>query len=305
VVSNKKTILIVLISALLALAYGYFYSQFTLAANYLALLAALMMGVVYLALFLVKSLVIENRSWIIKSIIVDVLMISAFFWKTAPAAWLVLGLALTMLLFFVADWRGKQELDNMIKIRFRELKLTVISTAFLSLVFISLFLYISVLDFNQIKLSRAPFDYAVRSSESLVQKVLPTFSTKLNFGELLKMAISKARPDLPPENSDALITDLTDKIERSTNTVINLQENALDVIYNLINNFLNKIPQNLRLPVIIAFALVMFFIINGGAFIFIWLISLLAWLIYKLMLTTNFAHITLERSQKETVSLEE
>lgn len=192
----------------------------------------------------------------------------------------------------------------MIKIRFRELKITVISTAFLSLTFISLFIYVSVLDFNQIKLSRKPFDYAVKSSESLVQKVLPRFSTKLNFGELLKMAVSRVRPELPEETSEILVADLTNRLEKSTNTAINLKENALDIIYNLINGLLDKIPENLRLPTIIIFALMIFFVINGGAFIFVWLISILAWLIYKLMLTTDFARIKLERSQKETVSLE-
>lgn len=262
-----------------------------------------MVGVVYLALFLVKSLVIEDRYWILGLITVDVLAITAFFWQAAPMVWLVLGLILTAGLLFIADWRGKRELGNMIKIRFRELKLTVISTAFLSLTFISLFLYIAVLDFNQIKLSRAPFDYAVRSSEGLVQRILPRFSTKVNFGELLRMVVSRARPDLPPAVSDILVTDLTTRLAQSTNTAINLRENALDVIYRIINNLIDKIPANLRLPAIIVFAIVIFFLINGGAFIFIWLISLLAWLIYKLMLTTNFAHIKLERSQKETVTL--
>lgn len=303
-VSNKKTLIIGLVSGLLALAYGYFYSQFTLAGSGPSLLIALIAGIFYLALFLVKSLVIDDRYWTLSLIIVDVLAITFFFWLKAPIVWLATGAAITAALLFVADWRGKTELGNMIKIRFRELKITVISTAFLSLTFISLFIYVSVLDFNQIKLSRKPFDYAVKSSESLVQKVLPRFSTKLNFGELLKMAVSRVRPELPEETSEILVADLTNRLEKSTNTAINLKENALDIIYNLINGLLDKIPENLRLPTIIIFALMIFFVINGGAFIFVWLISILAWLIYKLMLTTDFARIKLERSQKETVSLE-
>ena len=302
-VNKNKIIAIGLISGLLAFAYGYFFSQFTITSDYLFLLWALIAGIFYLAFFLVKSLVIDSRGWVLSSIVADVLLLTAFFWKTAPTLWLALGSALTILFLFIADWRGRIELKNMIEIRFRELKLTVISTAFLSLTFISLFVYISVINLDQIKLSRKPFDYAVESSEGLVQRILPRFSTQINFGDLIKIIVERARPDLSPEVSGNLAEDLSQKISQQTKTAINLQENAFDVLYKIINNLLTRIPENLRLPAVIAFAVLIFFVINGGAFLFIWLISLAAWLIYKLMLTANFVHIKLEKTQKEVVSL--
>lgn len=81
------------------------------------------------------------------------------------------------------------------------------------------------------------------------------------------------------------------------------EENIIDASQKIINGLLAKAPREFRIFIIVGLGVLIFLTINSGTFVFAWVIGLIAWLIYKLILTTNFAHINLEKSQKEIISL--
>lgn len=244
-----------------------------------------------------------KKTWSFGSITLDILAVTAFFWQTAPIAWLLTGIVLTIALLLAADWRGRLAVKNMIEIKFRALQLAIIPMALASITFFSLLLYIANLDTSQLALARKPFDYTIQTSENLIKRVLPQFSKEVNFGELLIMVAQRVNPDLPPLAHQMLVEKIKGELTESSGIAINPNEGAADVFYKIINGFLGRIPENFKLPLVAGFGLILFLSINSSAFAFIWLIGLIARLIYEIMLTSNFASTKLEKAYKEVVSL--
>lgn len=151
---------------------------------------------------------------------------------------------------------------------------------------------------------KQPISYIIQLNEGIVSKLLPGFSAKISFNDLMRMLVSKTNRQLPLENIDVAVADVNQRISRSVGINIHPQENIIDGLQKIINAALVKIPDQLKILIVVGLGVIIFFTINGGTFIFIWIIGILTWLIYKLILTTNFARINLEKSQKETITIE-
>lgn len=251
----------VLVSLGLAAGVGYFFRSFIIKSDFLLLTIAAVFAVFYLAIFLVRVLLVKQWQLALPLIALEIIIIDLFLISRIPIVWLISATALAIAILFIAHWRGVSEINNVLKIHFRNLQYMVLSTAILGLTLFGIVIYLSSIKTEEIYVGKKPISYVV--------KLLPNFSTKISLG-----------------------------------ININPEENIIDTTQKIVNGLLSKVPNQFRIFIIIGLGILIFFVINGGTFLFVWIIGLIAWLIYKLLLTTNFAHISLEKSQKETVSIE-
>ena len=302
-VPKAKLTTLILVGLLLAAIVGYFFGNFIANQNLLFLLGTAIAVAVYLAFFLVRVLLIEEWRLSLTLITAEILIIDLFLWQS-PLVWLLGATIMAIALLFVAYWRGQAGINNTIKIHFYNIQHIVLSTAIFGLILFGTIIYMSSINLENMYVEKKPISYVIQLNESIINKLLPGFSAKISFNDLMRMLVSKTNRQLPLDNINIAVADINQRISRSVGVNIHSQESMIDALQRIINASLVKIPDQLKILIVVGLGIIIFFTINGGTFIFIWIIGFLTWLIYKLILTTNFAHITLEKSQKETISLE-
>ncbi len=302
-VPKAKLTTLILVGLLLAAVVGYFFGNFIANQNLLFLLGTAVAVTVYLAFFLVRVLLINKWRLSLTLITAEVLIIDLFLLKS-PLIWLLGATIITVALLFIAYWRGQAGINNTIKIHFHDIQHIVLSTAIFGLILFGTIIYLSSINIENMYVEKKPILYVIQLNESIINKLLPGFSTKISFNDLVQMLLKKTNQQLPLEDIDLGVANVNQQISRLAGINIHSQKNIIDVLQEIINGLLVKVPEQLKILIVIGLGIIIFFTINGGTFIFIWIIGFLTWLIYKLILTTNFAHISLEKSQKETISLE-
>ncbi len=285
----------VLVSVGLAAGIGFFFSKFAPGSDLLSLAITVVFAVFYLAIFLVRVLFVQ-KWWIALALIVaEMAAVSIFLLPHAPTIWVICGAVAAIVVLFIAHWRGTSEISNVIKIHFRNFQYMVLSTAIIGLTLFGIVVYLSSISAKEIYVGKEPVSYVV--------KFFPSFSEKISFGSLVERFVQKTNEQLPPETVNFIAFNANQKISEIIGVNLNPQENIIDIGQKIINGLLAKAPREFKVFIIVGLGVLIFFTINSGTFLFSWVIGFIAWLIYRLILTTNFARITLEKSQKEKVSL--
>ena len=80
-------------------------------------------------------------------------------------------------------------------------------------------------------------------------------------------------------------------------------DSVLDVIYNYLSEKISSLPEGLKFLVPAGFVFLIFITVKGAALLLRWVISVPAYILYELALTTGFARLTLEAKSREIVVL--
>jgi hypothetical protein len=153
------------------------------------------------------------------------------------------------------------------------------------------------------------FAYVVRPVEYSSRLVLKDFSLSMSMQEFFQSIIQRrVSPKItslsPAQQSEFFrqaINDLTQAVKEETLVEVNLQETVMQTLYDIINRQLQRIPERLRPFAVIAWGVFLFLFLTGFLFIFSWLISFAAWLLYQLLLANNFIKIGYREKQVEGI----
>lgn len=301
-----KLIVFLATTILLALTYGYFLNAFSVAGDYLYLTLLIITGVVFLALFLIQCLlVVEQRPATILIIIQSLAFCFFAFPMISNKSYGILvfiGSALVLFIaFFDAYYRGRREITNMISIRFFQVRKTILRRAFLGLAIFSVLLYAVSIDLNKFTVSKDFFEYFSSPIELGGRFLVKDFSTSMTIGDLFSRIAAKDTQDKEIQNQ--VVGNLIEKINEMTKVRINLQWQISQAFSEVSNYQLKRLPDPWKTPLLIGFGIVLLLFITGFAFIFIWIIGLLSWLIYRLLLRSKFIKIIYQSKTTEAIIL--
>ncbi|MEK7513210.1 MAG: hypothetical protein AAB601_03340 [Patescibacteria group bacterium] len=287
-------------------------------------------GVFFGIFAVLASVFVKNRS-LLKSIVFlwSVIPLVLFTEHLLPEPSLILiGAAIvTGGLAAAATARGAKFLAESVEVQFFGVAKNVLPkavTAFLLMV--SALGYLNYFEwggFNR-TVGQALVDEVVAASAPAVSLWLPGVSVDGTVDEFLKgFALNQLRNikpdvvsrtladfqgtfnDLPAETRTAMVHQVAGQLQESLGKLIGPMEPETpftEAVYAGIVSYAAKFPQNVRLGAGALLALLAFGSLKGIAALFYWLIEFLAFLAYKFLLLTNFAHVATEmRSRKFVV----
>jgi hypothetical protein len=330
--SAWKIALVGVLGAILSFCSAYFANRFLETGDYgfiwsSLLWSGLFFSVCVLAVFFIKS----QRA--LKSI--------AFVWGLIPVAFLFPRLitaspsypliaALVIYAFMLAAGvrRGASILSNSVRIKFFEVAKSALPKAVTGfLILVSVLFYLNYFEwgkFNE-QLGRTLVDQSLVLGEPALKVWLPAVSfadtVQEFFGSLAESQLRNATPDiitrslseyqgtfadLPPAQKAMLVSGLANEMRGSLEKFtgpLAPDASMSDAVYQGLRGYIERLPAEMQAWGGILAALLVFAALKGLAFLFYWLIEGFTFIIFKLLLVTNFAHIATEMRAREFIIL--
>lgn len=304
-----KQVSFLFVATIAALVYGFVFRLFVRGGGYGYLGVAWLAAFVFLALFVIQVVLVRERTMafvaiVIQAVVFNIFFIDRLFW------WAISAFVLCTLLLWLAYLRGRHRLDNMISLRFFQLRHDVLSRAIIALTLFSIILYMSFVNVLRLTVSRDFIAYFAQPVEYAGQLFIKDFSLAMTARDFLNHFADRNLSDtvrqLPSDQQQAareqVITDLAQRLGEATHSRINLQSQVIDVVVWIGNVQLQRIPEAGRTPLLIAIGVVLFLFITGFVFLFSWIISILSRLIFQLLLWLGFIKIGGEKKEVQVVT---
>jgi hypothetical protein len=257
-------------------------------------------------------------------------LLAPFFEKIypVPSRLLLIGALVFFIFSIMSASYGFELLVNSLKIRFWFTAKSILPKLVSGfLVFLSIVLYLHYFEWGGFNdaLGQKLTDALLGSSEPFWKLSFGDVSLRLTLDQFLEKVaetqLKKNRPtntekslkdfqfdfaNLPPELKQQVIKKTADGIKKNLEFSLGPLDGRREVriiAYELIKNYYrNLLPQN-KTMVNIGVAVLVFFILEGIAALFYWLVILVAFLVYKFALITGFAYLSLESRSREFILL--
>ncbi|MFH1759174.1 MAG: hypothetical protein ABH822_01275 [Patescibacteria group bacterium] len=297
-----KIIIFGSIGVVLAVAFGYVFSIFAIGASYYYLLAATTLALLYLTFFILQVIFISQRNTAVMFIALQVLGMTLPLFRQ-PSQWLLLIGVITFLVLWWAHERGRRHLDNMVKISFIKLRHHVLVFASAIIVVFMIASYMVFIGQKPLSLSQPTFNFIIKPLEPAIAKILPGFSLNDSVGNVLESVAYRTYEDLDPDRLQSAISELQESISQAFNIQLFLEENVVDASHRAVNSGLGDLSRQFKGILLLILGLLFFTVIGGGTYFINLVIGLFAWLIYRLLLETEFVYITYKKVDQEIVNL--
>ncbi len=303
-----KPILMDALTVVSAFGVGYLYKQFLAGTmDYLLLLVVITAFSVLSVLSVLLTKGFEHRFWII---ILEVAALLSLFYNYNLK---LLGVAAALFFVFIlwGDLLGRRELDNVLEVNFfRTTKpiLKKLTTAFLLLFIV---LYLPQLNEKTMFVSEANFrkfyDWAAGSVANFYPEI--NFSTSFEkFAEGIVRVELKDNPtfkNLVAANQELAVQqatgDLVKNLSKNLDMTIASDELTSDVFYNVIIKFLNNWRSRFGNFFDIGWAILVFLALRALGVIFYLIAGFISFLVYEVLLASNFIHILGETRTHEII----
>ncbi len=258
-----------LLGAFTSALFGYFFSLFAIGGNYTALIISGVVALVYLTLVTVRMLIIDAPWQSAALIVLDLALFTASF-VGSISIWFVLACAITGIWFFIAWKSGKKAVNNMVRVRLRDLGPGFVRSSLHAILFLMIATYLSFIDPTRIAVSQALVRQSVHSVMNGVGKSA--------FDEILKR--------YPVPQADA--PGLTDRVA--------------GIIHGTAQKLIDTVPPQARTAFLIGLGIILFLLVNSFTGFVIPIVVLFLWGAISLLLRLNFITIRTEKVDKETIT---
>ena len=99
------------------------------------------------------------------------------------------------------------------------------------------------------------------------------------------------------------VSGFRESIDQAVNVRLELNENVINASHEIINASLSQIPEELRETVLLAFGVLIFFLVSGSTYFVNLVVGFIAWIIYRLLLRSKFAYTKLKNTRREVLYL--
>ena len=329
--SAWKIALVGVLGAIFSFCGAYYANRFLESGDYgfiglSALWSGLFFSVCILAVLFVKS---PRALWGI-----------AFAWGLVPIAFLFpnvfsepslpLIAALLVYAFTLAAGvrHGAALLSNSVRIRFYEIAKNTLPKAVTGfLILVSVLVYLNYFEWGRFNedLGRALVNQSLAAGEPVLKVWLPAVSfgdtVQEFFESLAESRLRDMKPDivtrslseyqggfaeLPPAEKEMLVQALAGELRASLEAVTGpLAADATmgDAVYQGFRGYVELLPAEMKAWGGALLALIVFMALKGLAFLFYWLIEGFTFIVFKLLLVTNFAHVATEMRAREFIVL--
>lgn len=323
--SMSKIIVLAVLGVVFASVFSYFLNSFFASYETTPLAISLTALIGFLIVFLFQSLFIKSLWRVNLIIFLESAGLLAGFYERIFAPFQgkeidIISLILFWVVFLIliwANWNGKRETENFLKVRFWRISKVVLPKAIAAVAFsasvLFVFPYSPLTAGFQFPISSSLLEKFFAPASGILQKFLPGFDVSLSVAELTKnlaeQQIAKLPeiPILPKAVQQQLIAktmkDFEAQIANIFGSDINPKLKISDVAYETLKNKFEGLTENLKLIVMLGIAALLFLTIEGVAIPFRWLVTVIAFIAYEILLMTGFATIMLEGKSREIIIL--
>lgn len=314
--SLVKIIILAIIGIIFSFFFGYFLKLFIIENRWDFFISSFSFALGFLTIFFLNVFFIKNFSRSALIIFLESLaFLSVFYDWLSPK---IIGAAfLSFLILLWGDYAGKEELKNMLKIKFWRVGKKVLPKAITALALFSSFASITVASVGGEKffISQQTFDKIVSPifEMKLLKNFFPEFDFSLPVGELINnLARNQVEQHpqaklLPESAKQQLISqsakELEEKISDFVGKPINLKSTFSEAIYDAMVYKFIQLPAEVKNIIPFGVAAIIFLTIIGFILPIRWLVSFLAFLIYEICLALGFSNLALESRSREIIVL--
>ncbi len=310
--SKPKVYSVAALGVILAGVFGYLLNSaiLNIQNGLLAFLYAAIAAAAFLAVFILQTFFIKSQKIVTAVILLECLALVVPFYQTI-SAWLISAWLLTVFLFWVAVNRGRNALDNHLRISFFQVERLVTPMALTAIsVFIAL-VYVGQLSFGGPLISKESFLALAGPSEAVLGNYVPNFSFDMTMSQL---AASVAEAQLGPQwaalsqsqknfAASQALSQLREQLADYGVGSFRNSDTAGDVLYSYFILQIEKIPASLRSLIPFLFILAIVLTVRGIAIFLRWFAAIPAYALFQLALFTGFASLGLESRSREIVIL--
>ncbi len=282
-----------------AFLFGYSFALFASGFGYVYLIFSAITALLFLSLFFLQTIIISEITKASLLIFLEAAAMSASF-VFYSAKWPLLVFLAVFIIFLWAHQSGRLALSSMLKVNLFKLRHNVLfyaSTAVLVFAVANYFIFIGG---RELVISRSAVDLSARPLVPIVGRFVPNFSLKTSTEEVLKaIAYRSYGEDIDVQTS---VFQLKETINQMIGAQLRLDEDIVTALHKIINSFIAKTPEQLRGRLLFFFALATFIFVGSGTYFVSVFATILAWLIFHLLLATRFIYITYKDAKREVVN---
>ncbi len=303
-----KPILMDALTVLFALGVGYLYKQFLAGTvDYALLLAGMTVFTVISVLQVFFTKGFGHRIWIL---VLEVAALACLFYNYDLK---ILGIASAFALIFLfwGEVQGRAELESALEIGFFRTARPVLKKLTTALLLALIILYIPQLNEKTMFVSEATFQKFYDWAAGFVTNFYPEVNFSTSFGKFaegvarLELKNSPAFQTLSPANQESVIQqtsdDLVKNLNRNFDMAVSKDELASGVLYSVIIKLLNNWMAHFGYYFAAFWALLVFLIFRALGTIFYLIVGFIAFLVYQILLASNFIHVVGEMRTHEII----
>jgi len=314
--SIAKIIIMAIVSAVFSFLFGYFLKQFMLDGQSSFLLFSFLAALGFLSVFLLMTFFVKS-AWRINLIIfLNVLVLTAPFYDRLSKN-ICLGLLVSFLFLIWANYNGRQELHNMLKIRFWRISKKTVPKAIAALAIFVSFVYVGFAgsETKGFFISQATFEKIVSpiAQSGLVQNFMPGIDLSLPTEKLIQNLAANQVEQNPQfkllseldkkQLINQSIGDLENEASGLAGAPIDLKAKASDELYKILAAKFGTLSPNVASAVPIVVAALIFLTIVGLSLPIRLVVSVLVFLVYEICLALGFSVIMMEGKSSEIIIL--
>lgn len=308
---QQKIIIFGAVTVLAAAIFGYGASVFgSASANFYWFLMAVLAGFIFLALFFIQVLVIKEKKLAITLIGLEV---AAMTWPflIRPSVWLIPIVIGTLFFFAYAHFNGRLAIKNMVKVDFFRLRHSIMILATLGIIFFAITTYISTFERDDFRISEEAIELTARPLAPAIAKIIPNFSIDQSLQDILESTAMELHGEelenLSSKEQDSIVqgtvNQLKELVAKMSGVKIRLDEDFVTASSKIINGLMKNVPEKYQGTFLTFLGATAFLLVSGGTFIINLVASILAWLLYRLLLLTGFVYIRSNKITQEVVSI--
>lgn len=315
--SISKIIALAVLGITFSFSFGFFLKLFIFESRTVFLLASFSSLLFFLAFFMLGAFFVKSRIKTGQIILLESLAFLAAFYDRLSTN-IAIGALASFLILLWANYSGRLELENMLKIRFWRVGKKVLPKAIAALALFVGVAYVSVGGVSGEKdffIPQPTFDKIIFpiADFKIIQKFLPGFDLSLPAGELIKN-LAKGQIEqnsqmklLPEAAKKQLINQTAKELEKKFSDFLGVpigpKTKTSEALYQAMVNKFAALPENIKTAVPVGVAILIFLTIISLSLPIRWLASILAYLAYEICLALGFSVIMLEGKSREIIVL--
>jgi len=304
--SAVKIIILAIVGIIFSFFFGYFLKFFILQGRLDFLLFCFLAALGFLVIFLLQVFFIKALRIVNLIIFLETASFLASFYSYLSNI-LTLGALLAFLFFLSGAYSGRQELENMLKIKFWPINKKVLPKAFAGLALFSSIAYIIIID-----LSGNKFFISEKVFEQMF-KFVPGIDFSLPVETLIRNQVFRQIQDseqfkLLPQwaKTQAInqgVKEFQQTISDITGVPLNPKLKASEVMYQIAAKKFAEIPERIKSLIPPTVALLIFLTIISLSLPIRLVVTFIAFIVYETCLAVGFADIMLEGRNREIIVL--
>ncbi len=299
--NKTKVLLYGILNTITSLALGYFFYLFLESFSLLSIIGLCLFFILSVSLSVFSALAVKEPLERFVIVLLETLAL-LFFPAKLGGLWTMIG-GLSFLIFSIsASEVARSHGDNIIKFKFFNAAYSFSkskSTAFT--IFVSLVMF-GYGFFNGDKLAKDFVNSSIDSSRFILQRYAPGINSSSPIDDVISSIVEKKAPIGTNISS---IEATTFNLKKSLSETVGLKLTGRETIFEIIKNGISAKTKNL--PYVfkqigwIILGILIFWSVKSIAHIFSWPISLVAYMIYKTMLSYGFVRVKEEMITKESI----